>query len=247
MATTTKVALVTGAGSGIGQATALRLGREGYRLAVVYGRSAAQAAQTTAAIVAAGGDAKCFALDVTCEQSVARLFDAVLTTFGRLDVLVNCAGAGHYGKLKEIEMADFDRLFALNTRGTFMMCRAAARCLQPGGRIINISTGATASNAVGQSLYVASKAALEGFSKVLARELGPQQIAVNVVSPGMTDTPLLAQGNADYLRQLGAKQAAMGRCGQPGEVADAIAALVGADGSWISGQVIRVDGGSVIV
>lgn len=128
-----------------------------------------------------------------------------------------------------------------------MMCREAARMLEAQGRIINISTGATVSNSAAMALYVGSKVAVEGFTKVLARELAPRGITVNAVAPGMTDTPMLLAGDAPALRKYGAAAAAMGRLGLPEDVADFVAALVSHDGRWITGQVIHVDGGTIIV
>ena len=127
------------------------------------------------------------------------------------------------------------------------MCREAANCIQHEGCIINISTGATTSNTPGQCLYTASKLAMEGFTKVLAKELGAKKVSVNIVSPGMTDTALLKGGDAEALKKYGAQTAAMKRCGQPEDIASAIAAFVSSDCGWITGQNLRVDGGSVIV
>jgi 3-oxoacyl-[acyl-carrier protein] reductase len=126
------------------------------------------------------------------------------------------------------------------------MCREAARQIEDHGRIVNISTGATVANPAGMALYVGSKMAVEGFTKVLARELAPRGITVNAVSPGMTDTPMLLGGNVEALRKYGAASAAMGRLGQPHDIADGVAMLVSGDGRWITGQVIHVDGGTII-
>ena len=243
-----KVAIITGAGTGIGQATAIRLAKEGYQVAVGYSSSKTGAEQTLAQISADGGIAKAFAVDISCEDSVQSLFASVLSEFKRVDLLINNAGIGHGGKLKDISMADYDALFAVNSRGTFMMCREAARCIEAGGSIINISTSMTIDCMVGQALYTASKLAMEGYSKVLAKELGKKQISVNIVSPGMTDTPLLeGGGDAEGLKKLGAKSAAMGRCGEPEDIAAAIAAFVSPDCRWITGQNLRVNGGSSII
>lgn len=241
-----KVALVTGGGTGIGSAICRRLGQT-HAIVAVYSRSAAGAQAVVDAVIAAGGEAVALQADITVEREVVALFRTVRERYGRLDVVINNAGIGHLKPLADIDMAEYDHLFNVNARGTFMMCREAARLIEDGGRIINISTGATRSNTFGQSLYVASKMAVEGFSKVLARELGPRQIAVNVVSPGMTDTPMLEGGDAEKLRQYGARMAAMGRCGEPEDIADAVAALVSEDCRWITGQVISVSGGSTII
>ncbi|HQR03478.1 MAG: SDR family oxidoreductase [Proteobacteria bacterium] len=242
-----RVAIVSGGGTGIGRAVCLRLAREGFAVAVACSRSVADAESTLQALRASGGEGEMFQADIADESSVQSLFAAVKARFGRIDVVVNNAGIGHSKKLAQIEMAEFDHIFGVNARGTFMMCREAAQFIEDGGRIVNVSTGATKGNPARMALYVGSKLAVEGFTKVLARELALRGITVNAVSPGMTDTPMLLGGDAEALRAYGAQAAAMRRVGQPEDVADAIAALVSADGRWITGQNIAVDGGTNIV
>ncbi|CAA0085331.1 3-oxoacyl-[acyl-carrier-protein] reductase [BD1-7 clade bacterium] len=242
-----KVAAVTGAGTGIGRATALRLAKDGFSVAVCYSKSREGADQTVSMITEIGGSAKAFQVSIENEESVCSLFRSLIENYGRIDVLINNAGIGHFGKLKDVTMEEFDYVFGVNTRGTFMMCREAAKVIETGGSIVNISTGATTSNMPGQCLYTASKLAMEGFTKVLAKELGKQQVKVNIVSPGMTDTPLLEGGDAESLKQYGAQVAALRRCGEPEDIASAISALVSSDCAWITGQNLHVDGGSVIL
>lgn len=242
-----RVAMVTGGGTGIGTATCERLAHDGFAVAIVYSRSSAGAESACQAITEAGGNARTYRADITSEDDVIALFKSVKNDFGRIDVVINNAGIGHLKPFADISMAEFDHLFNVNTRGTFMMCREAARTIEDGGRIVNVSTGATTSNTEGMSLYTASKIAMEGFTKVLAKELGPRQIAVNIVSPGMTDTPMLEGGDAEKLRKIGAQAAAMKRCGQSSDIADAIAALTSNDCRWITGQNIGVNGGMTII
>lgn len=244
---TRRVALVSGGGTGIGQAVSIRLARDGFAVVVGYARSGAGAGATVAAIQAAGGTAFAHRVDVTVEDEVIAFFAAAKAAYGRVDVVVNNAGIGHMKAFAEIPMSHYDYTFATNARGTFMMCREAARHLEDQGRIVNISTGATVANPAGMALYVGSKMAVEGFTKVLARELAPREITVNAVAPGMTETPMLQGGDVEALRKYGAAAAAMRRMGTPEDIADGVAALVSADGRWITGQVIHVDGGTIIV
>lgn len=246
MTRTQRVAIITGGGTGIGAATCMRLAQT-HAVVVVYSNSVAGAEEVASRIAAAGGTAVAERADISVEQDVIGLFKRVLDRFGRVDVVINNAGIGHLKPMKDIVMEEYDRLFNINARGTFMMCREAAKCIEDNGRIINISTGATTANSYGQSLYTASKIAVEGFTKVLARELGARGVAVNVVSPGMTDTPMLEGGDAEALRRYGAQAAAMRRCGAAEDIADAIAALVSTDGRWITGQNIGVNGGMTII
>lgn len=242
-----RVAVVTGGGTGIGRAICLRLARDGLAVAVGFSRSVDGARETVAAVEQEGGVAFHHRVDVTNEDDVVGFFAATKARYGRIDVVVNNAGIGHMKAFADIPMSHYDYTFNTNARGTFMMCREAARCIEDHGRIINLSTGATVANPAGMALYVGSKMAVEGFTKVLARELAPRGITVNAVSPGMTDTPMLLGGDAEALRKYGAAAAAMRRLGQPDDIADAVAALVSADGRWITGQVVHVDGGTIIV
>lgn len=241
-----KVAVITGAGTGIGKAVAIRLAKDGYKIAICYATSQQGANDVLQEIVSGGGEAELFQVLIQDEQSVKQLFKNIYAAFKRIDVLINNAGVGHYGEIKDVSMEDFDRIFGVNTRGTFMMCREAVPLISDKGKIINISSGITTSNPAGQSLYVASKIAMEGFTKVLAKELGARGINVNTVSPGMTDTPLLGE-YADQLKAYGAKTAALQRCGQPDDLAAFISVLVSEDAAWVTGQTLHVDGGSVII
>lgn len=242
-----KVAIVTGGGTGIGSATCKRLADDGFAIIVAYSRSADGAEKVASDIIANKGKALVTKADITFEEDVHALFKLALDNFGRVDVVINNAGIGHMKAFADITMEEYDHLFNTNARGTFMMCREAANHIEDGGRIINISTGATTSNSEGMVLYVSSKLAIEGYTKVLAKELGPRQIAVNTVSPGMVDTPMLEGGDAEMLRQWGAQAAAMKRCGLAEDIADAIGSLVSSDGRWITGQNISVSGGSAII
>ncbi len=240
-------AIVTGSGTGIGAAVCRRLGADGFAVLAAYSRSADGAQKTVDAIRDAGGTAEICRADVSSEDDVKALFAACLQHFGNLKVVINNAGIGHMAPFAKITAEDYERIFSTNAKGTFFMCREAARHIEDNGRVINISSGITVSSMPGMALYTASKLAMEGFSKALTRDLGPRGIAVNTLSPGMVDTPMLEGGDADALREYGAQTAAMKRLGQPEDIADAVGALVSEDCRWISGQNIRVCGGSVII
>ncbi len=239
-------AVVTGGGTGIGAAICRALAFAGHPVLVVWSRSRDGALATVSAILEAGGEASEQCTDIGDEEQVAQLFRVCLDRYGRPTVVVNNAGIGHMAAVADTSTEDYEHLFAVNSRGSFFMCRQAAQHVADGGAIVNISTGLTAASGAGMGLYTASKMAMEGLSKALAHELGARGVRVNCVSPGMTDTPMLERGDAEALREYGCRTAAMRRCGEPEDIADAVAALVSTAGRWITGQNIHVDGGSVI-
>ena len=176
---------------------------------------------------------------------VKRLFDACFEKFGRLDILVNNAGVMFTKPVVEVGEVEFDRLFAVNVKGAFFCCQEAATRMSEGGRIINLSSSTTVMMLPGYAAYVATKGAVEQFSHILAKELGPRNITVNVVSPGPTDTELFGQGKSEEQKQRFAQMAALGRLGQPQDIADVVALLAGEDARWITGQNIRANGGLI--
>ncbi len=240
-----KVALVTGASRGIGRAIAQRLSRDGAAVIVNYAGSEQQAYAVVRDLEKAGGRALAVQADVSQVAAVERLFDATLGHFGRLDVLVNNAGVILYKRLADVTETEFDRLFAVNVKGTFFACQQAARRMADGGRIVNFSSSTTALMLPTYAAYVASKGAVEQLTHVLAKELGPRGITVNVVSPGPTDTELFGQGKTEQDKQRFAPMAALGRLGQPQDVADVVALLCSDDARWITGQNVRANGGLI--
>src|SRR4051794_34309372 len=240
-----KVALVTGASRGIGRAIAQRLARDGAAVAVNYAGNAEAARRVVSEVEALGGRAIAVRADVAVVADVGRLFDEAIGQFGRLDILVNNAGIILYKPLAEVTEEEFDRLFAVNVKGTFFACQQAARRLADGGRIVNFSSSTTALMLPTYSAYVATKGAVEQLSHVLAKELGPKGITVNVVSPGPTDTELFGRGKSEDDKRRFAQLAALGRLGTPEDIADVVAFLASDEARWVTGQNLRANGGLI--
>jgi len=240
-----KVAVVTGASRGIGRAIAVRLGQDGAAVVVNYSGNQKAALETVAAVEAAGGRAVAVQGDVGKVADIQRLFDAAFEHFGKLDILVNNAGVMFNKPVADVTEEEFDQIFAVNVKGTFLACQQAAKRMADGGRIINFSSSTTAMMLPTYGTYVATKGAVEQMSHVLAKELGPRGITVNVVSPGPTDTELFGQGKTEQDKQRFAQMTAMGRLGQPEDIADVVALLVGAEARWITGQNVRANGGII--
>jgi len=241
-----KVAIVTGASRGIGRAIAERLARDGATVVVNYARSRAEAAAVVEAITAAGGRALAVAADVGQVAEVERLFRETRERCGRVDILVNNAAVAIRGSFAETTEEEFERVFAVNARGPFFAMREAARALPDGGRVINISSGATTVGFPLQGVYCASKAALEQMTLVLANELGPRGITANAILVGPTRTTMLdgLLAEAPQFEAMVVARTPMGRLGTPAEIADVVGFLASDDARWVTGQSIRVDGGA---
>lgn len=238
-----KVALVTGSSRGIGRAIAERLSNDGAALVINYAGSADKAAEVVKSIEAKGGKAIAIAADISKTADIHRLFNQTIDNFGKLDILVNNAGITFYKPTAEVTEEEFDKIFAINVKGTFFACQQATQHLSPGGRIINFSSTTTTLMLPTYGAYVATKGAVEQITRVLAKELGNRGITVNVVSPGPTDTPLFRQGKSEEQINHFAQMAALGRLGEVQDIADVVAFLASKEARWITGQNIRINGG----
>jgi len=237
-----KVAIVTGASSGIGRAIAERIAEEGAIVVVNYSKSSDKAQQVVVGIQAKGGKALAVQADMSQVGDARRLVIDTLKQFNRLDILINNAGKFMPKSLDETTEEDFDGVIALNAKGPYFAMQEAAKALKDGGRIVNISTGGTQLNFPGATAYLGSKAALEQYTKGLAQELAPKGVTVNCVSPGFTETGMMTE---EY-RQIGIQLSPMKRLGVPKDIADVVAFIVSEEARWLTGQTIQVGGGIVM-
>ncbi|MER7858796.1 SDR family oxidoreductase [Amycolatopsis japonica] len=247
MELTGKTALVTGASRGIGRAIATRLAADGALVAVHYGHDDAAARETMAAIERVGGVAFAVRAEFGVDGDVDTLFAGVeqgLT--GRpLDILVNNAAA-FAGTLDQVTPEEFDRLFAINVKTPYFAIKRALPLLRDGGRIVNVSSAATRI-AMPETAYAMTKGAVDVLGRNLAQRLGPRRITVNTVAPGVTETDMNSWiQDAPHLVEQSTAITALGRVGQPEDIADAIAFLVSEDARWITGQWLDVTGGLLL-
>ncbi|KRD60345.1 3-oxoacyl-ACP reductase FabG [Ensifer sp. ENS10] len=238
-----KVALVTGGSRGIGAAIAKRLADEGAAVAVTYSQSKAKAEALVAEITKGGGRALAIQADNRDPDAVEAAVGAVAEKHGRIDILVNNAGVFDAGTVTEVTADDFDRTMDVNVKAVFLATRAAAAHMPEGGRVISI--GSNLAQRVpwpGMSLYVLSKSALVGFTKAVARDLGPKGITVNIVHPGSTDTDMNPADGELAGPQRGLM--AIPRFNEASDVAGVVAWLAGPDGRSVTGAEFTIDGGT---
>lgn len=237
-----RVAIVTGASRGIGRAIALALARQGAR--VVTAARGDHAAAVAAEIAAAGGQAVAASVDVTDASSVAAMVAETLERFGRVDVLVNNAGITRDQLMVRMKPEDWDAVVRTNLTAAFTCTQAVLRSMikQRGGRIISISSVVGQAGNAGQANYAAAKAGLIGFSKSLALEVASRGVTVNVVAPGLIETDM-TRALPEEARKTWAEKIPLGRVGAPEDVAGAVCFLASDEASYITGQVIAVNGG----
>jgi 3-oxoacyl-[acyl-carrier protein] reductase len=241
-----KVAIVTGAGSGIGEATAMKFAREGAKVAVCDINLAA-CEKVAAAIAAEGGTAIAVHLDVTQKASVTAMVDAVMQAWGRVDTLVNNAGIVQDAQLKKMSDEQFDRVIDVNLKGVYHCTKAVVDIMldQGAGCILNASSIVGLYGNFGQTNYAATKFGVIGMVKTWARELGRKGVRANAVCPGFIETPILKSMPEKVIRMMEDK-VPMGRLGRPEDIANAYAWLASDEASYINGAVIEVSGGVTI-
>lgn len=237
-----RVALVTGGSGGIGRAVVKRLARAGMALGVHYAGNKAKADETVTAVAAAGGRAIAVGGDVADEEAMSAAFDAVEAEFGGIDVVVNTAGIMLLSPIATLNLDDLDRMHRTNIRGTVVVSQQAARRLRSGGAIINFSTSVTRTQFPTYGAYVASKAAVESITLIIARELRGKDITVNAVAPGPTATELFLTGKDEATIEKLSQAVPLQRLGQPDDIAETVAFLAG-PARWVNGQVIFTNGG----
>ena len=237
-----KVAIITGASRGIGAVIARRFASEGAKVVINYVGSASEADDLVREMTNAGGEAISVKGDVSKKKDCIHLFDATEKAFGKADLLINNAGVILYKLLAQVAEEEFDNLFAINVRGTFLTCQLAATRLNEKGSIVNFSSSTTALMLPTYATYVATKGAVEQLSHVFAKEMGSKGIRVNVVSPGPVMTALFTTGKSEEDIKRMASLSGFNRIGEPVDISNVVTWLCSDEAAWVSGQNIRANG-----
>jgi 3-oxoacyl-[acyl-carrier protein] reductase len=242
-----RVAVVTGASRGIGRAIALELAGFGAKVVVNYNRNSQAADEVVAAIEASGGEALAVRGDVAVAAMAQGLIDAAVSSLGRIDILVNNAGTTRDNLLVRMSEEDWDTVLDINLKGAFNCTRSVTKTMmkQRYGRIINVTSVSGLSGNAGQANYSAAKAGLIGLTKSVAKELGSRNITVNAIAPGFVETDLTGVLGNQMIENI-LSMTPLGRLGNPEDIAHAVAFLVSDEASFITGQVLSVDGGLVM-
>ncbi len=242
-----KCALVTGASRGIGRAVALKLASEGAKVALNFAGNEAAANSVRQEIEAAGGEAILVKADVADEAAVQQMVQTTADAFGRIDILVNNAGITRDGLLARMKEEDWDAVLSTNLKGVFLTTKAAAKLMmkQRAGRIVNMASVVGVTGNAGQANYSAAKAGVIGFTKTVAKELASRGITANAVAPGFIDTDMTSV-LSDKAKEAALSGIPLGRMGTPDDIAAAVLFLVSDQASYITGQVLNVDGGMVM-
>ena len=252
-----KVALVTGAGRGVGKGIALELGSRGAFVVVNYSKSASPAESVVSELCSLGTRAIAIQADISKPAEINTLFEQALAHFGRLDLVISNAGMEAFQIEEDVTQEDFDQVFNLNTRGQFFVAQNGLKHCANGGRIVLTSSiAASMSGVKNHALYAGSKAAVEGFTRSFAEDCGPKKITVNAIAPGGIMTDMFAENSWHYApgatqetgTDVTAKGVAslcpLGRVGMPQDIARVVAFLCGDESEWINGQVLKLTGGS---
>jgi len=238
-----KVAIITGASRGIGAEIAKAIAQAGASVVINYTNNRSAADLVVSEIKNLGGNAISVRADVGDSLEVKALFDAAITHFGKIDILINNAGTAIFKAIQDTSDEELDRIFAINVKGTFYCLREAATRLSNGGRIINMSSSVTRLILPTYGAYAATKGAVEQLTRVFAREMGSRGITVNSISPGPTNTELFLEGKSEETIQRLAAMSALGRIGETEDIAKVILFLASEEAAWVTGQNIGVNGG----
>jgi len=238
-----KVAIITGASRGIGAEIAKAIAQAGASVVINYTNNRSATDLVVSEIKSLGGNAIPVRADVSDSVEVKALFDAVITHFGKIDILINNAGTAIFKSIQDTSDEELDRIFAINVKGTFYCLREAATRLSNGGRIINISSSVTRLILPTYGAYAATKGAVEQLTRVFAKEMGSRGITVNSISPGPTNTELFLEGKSKETIQRLAAMSAFGRIGETEDIAKVVLFLASEGAAWVTGQNIGVNGG----